>query len=72
MTTSVCFSEDGEIDTSQLGTKSCVTRFIKKMLSIVSDPSPVSFLRRVMSPNRCKVDDDLLILFFLQILFRLT
>ncbi|XP_052272263.1 ubiquitin carboxyl-terminal hydrolase 34-like isoform X3 [Dreissena polymorpha] len=28
-------NEDGEIDRSQLGTKSCVTRFIKKMLSIL-------------------------------------
>ena len=32
----VIFSEDGEIDVSELGSKSCVTRFIKKMLSIVS------------------------------------
>lgn len=30
------FSDDGEIDISELGSKSCVTRFIKKMLSIVS------------------------------------
>ena len=29
-------SDDGDIDVSQLGTKSCVTRFIRKMLSIVS------------------------------------
>ncbi|XP_053405325.1 ubiquitin carboxyl-terminal hydrolase 34-like isoform X2 [Mercenaria mercenaria] len=28
-------NEDGEIDTVQLGNKSCVTRFIKKMLSIL-------------------------------------
>ncbi|XP_052769790.1 ubiquitin carboxyl-terminal hydrolase 34-like isoform X3 [Mya arenaria] len=28
-------NEDGEIDTTQLGNKSCVTRFIKKMLSIL-------------------------------------
>lgn len=30
------FREDGEIDVAELGSKSCVTRFIKKMLSIVS------------------------------------
>ncbi|XP_021344453.1 ubiquitin carboxyl-terminal hydrolase 34-like, partial [Mizuhopecten yessoensis] len=27
--------DDGEIDVSELGTKSCVTRFIKKMLTII-------------------------------------
>lgn len=32
----ISFSDDGEIDISELGSKSCVTRFIKKMLSIVS------------------------------------
>ena len=31
-----CFSEEGDIDVVELGSKSCVTRFIKKMLSIVS------------------------------------
>ena len=30
------FSEEGDIDVQELGSKSCVTRFIKKMLSIVS------------------------------------
>ena len=28
--------EDGEFDVSELGNRSCVTRFIKKLLSIVS------------------------------------
>ena len=39
-----CYSEEGDIDVVELGSKSCVTRFIKKMLSIVCIFGKVLFI----------------------------